>query len=49
MQRVLNEVCSENEIIELFEESDKDGDGRLNLHEFANVILPADLEIEGLQ
>ena len=35
--------------MELFEESDRDKDGKLSLSEFSNVILPADLEIEGLQ
>jgi Ca2+-binding EF-hand superfamily protein len=49
MRKVLAEVCSEKEILELFEDSDRDGDGRLSLLEFANVILPMDLEIEGLQ
>lgn len=43
MQRVLSEVCSENEVAELFDESDKDRDGRISLQEFANVILPVDL------
>ena len=43
MQRVLSEVCCESEIVELFEESDKDRDGKISLSEFANVILPADL------
>lgn len=45
MQRVLSEVCTEAEILDLFQESDKDRDGKLSLQEFANVILPSDLEI----
>jgi Ca2+-binding EF-hand superfamily protein len=45
MQRVLSEVCTEAEILDLFQESDKDQDGKLSLQEFANVILPSDLEI----
>lgn len=49
MRKVLSEVCAEREIVELFEDSDKDRDGRLTMQEFANVILPSDLEIEGLQ
>lgn len=49
MRKVLSEVCADREIVELFEDSDKDRDGRLTLQEFANVILPSDLEIEGLQ
>ena len=49
MRKILSEVCSEREILDLFEESDKDADGRLSLVEFTNVILPMDLEIEGLQ
>lgn len=43
MRKVLSEVCPDREIVELFEDSDKDKDGRLTLQEFANVILPADL------
>lgn len=31
--------------MELFEDSDKDKDGKLSLQEFANVVLPMDLEI----
>jgi hypothetical protein len=34
--------------MQTFEDNDKDKDGKLNIKEFLHVILPLDLEIEGL-
>jgi Ca2+-binding EF-hand superfamily protein len=31
MRKVLSEVCSEKEIVDLFDDSDKDKDGRLTM------------------
>jgi hypothetical protein len=35
--------------METFEDCDKDKDGKLSFHEFSHILLPPDLEIEGLQ
>ena len=33
---------------DLFEDSDLDKDGKLTMQEFVHVLLPPDLDIEGL-
>jgi hypothetical protein len=35
--------------METFDDCDKDKDSKLNFQEFAHIILPQDLDIEGLQ
>ena len=48
LKQVLGRACTDKEISNLFDTSDADKDGRLTLKEFVHVLLPPDLEIEGL-
>ena len=48
MKKVLGEVCTDKEMTDLFEDSDLDKDGKLTMQEFVHVLLPPDLDIEGL-
>ena len=48
LRQVLGNASTEKEIKEIFEKCDVDGDEKLTLKEFAHVLLPPDLEIEGL-
>ena len=48
LRQVLGNASTEKEIKEIFQKCDVDCDEKLTLKEFAHVLLPPDLEIEGL-
>lgn len=49
LKRAFGEVYTEKELVEMFEARDADKDGKLNLEEFIKILLPADIEIEGMK
>lgn len=48
LRRVLSDVSTDKEITTVFEDNDKNKDGKLDMREFMHILLPIDLEIEGV-
>ena len=47
--KAFGSVYNEREIFEMFELRDTNKDGKLFLEEFIRILLPADIEIEGIK